>query len=108
MSVFSSIGSGIEKAISFVVTVFSKTKQVEDMFVALAPATKAAILATFYDVTKTIAAGTAAAAAASAGNIPVAITLSEATLALIKNVITDAKTDTSVIAADLKALGVII
>jgi PPE-repeat protein len=108
MSIFTSIGAGISKSISFLVNVFTKTKEVEDMFVALAPATKAAILATFYDVSKTVAAASAAAGAAEVGNVPLAITLSETTLSLIKAVVADAKKDASVIANDLKALGVII
>lgn len=106
MSLFSSIATGLSKAANFLITVFTKTKQVEDMFVSLAPATKAAILATAYDVLSAVTTGAEAATAASTGNIPSAFTLSETTLTLIKSVITDAKTDASVIAADLKALGV--
>jgi hypothetical protein len=108
MSIFTSIGAGISKSISFLVNVFTKVDEVDKMFVALAPATKAAILATFYDVTKTVTAGTEAAGAAEAGNIPAAFSLSETTLGLVKSVVADAKTDASVIAADLKALGIIV
>jgi len=108
MSIFTSIGAGISKSISFLVNVFTKTKEVEDLFVSLAPATKAAMLATFYDVTKTVTSALAAAGAAETGNIPTTITLSETTLGLLKSVVADAKTDASVIAVDLKALGVIV
>ena len=108
MSIFTSIGEGISKATSFLVNVFTKTKEVVDLFASLAPATKAAMLATFYDIATAVASGTAAAGAAETGNIPTAFTLSETTLGLIKAVVADAKKDASVIAADLKALGVII
>ena len=108
MSIFTSIGEGVSKATSFLVNVFTKTKEVIDLFTSLAPATKAAILATFYDVMKTVTSAIAAAGAAESGNIPSAFTLSETTLGLIKAIVADAKTDASVIAADLKALGVIV
>ena len=108
MSIFTSIGEGISKATSFLVNVFTKTKEVVDLFTSLAPATKAAILATFYDVMKTVTSGTAAGVAAASGNIPAAVTLSETTLGLIGAVVADAKNDASVIATDLKALGVIL
>ena len=55
MSIFTSIGAGISKAISFIVTVFSKADEVKKLLDSLAPATVAAMLATFYDVTKTLA-----------------------------------------------------
>ena len=108
MSIFTSIGEGIGKATSFIVNVFSKTKEVVDLFTSLSPAIKAAILATFYDVMKTITAASAAAGAAESGNIQSTFTLSETTLGLIKDVVADIKKDGSVIAADLKALGVIV
>lgn len=108
MSIFTAIGTGLSKATHFLLAVFTKTKQVEDLFVSLAPATKAAILATFYDVAKTVTAATGAAGAAATGDIPAAFALSETTLTLIKAVIADAKTDASVIAADLKSLGVLV
>lgn len=108
MSIFTEIGTGLSKAANFLITVFTKTKQVEDAFVALAPATKAAILATAYDVLKTATAAAGAAGAAATGNLPAAFTLSETTLTLIESVIADAKTDASVIAGDLKTLGVIV
>jgi hypothetical protein len=105
MSIFTSIGAGISKSISFLVNVFTKIDEVDKAFVSFAPATKAAILATFYDVSTAVAAGTAAATAAESGNIPSAVTLSETTIGLVKSVVAAAKVDASVIAADLKILG---
>jgi hypothetical protein len=108
MSIFTSIGEGISKATSFLVNVFTKTKEVVDLFASLAPATKAAMLATFYDVTTAVAAGMAAAGAAETGNVSAAFTLSETTIGLIKAVVADAKKDASVIANDLKSLAIIV
>ena len=108
MSIFTSIGEGVAKSISFIVNVFSKVDEVDKMLASLAPATKAAMLATFYDVTTATTSALAAAGAAESGNIPSAFTLSETTLGLIKTVVADAKKDGTVIATDLKALGVIL
>jgi hypothetical protein len=108
MSIFTSIGAGISKAISFIVTVFSKADEVKKLLDSLAPATVAAMLATFYDVTKTLASAAAVVGDVETGSISAAFTLSETTLGLVKSVVADAKTDGSVIAADLKALGVIV
>lgn len=105
MSIFSNIAAGLTKADNFLLNVFTKTEQVKTTFAQLAPATQAAILATFYDTVKTVTAATGAATAASEGNVPLAITLGAQTLALVKVVIADGKTDGSVFAADLKALG---
>lgn len=106
MSIFSSIATGLSKAENFLLSVFTKTEQVEDLFVSLAPQTKAAILATAYDVFNAASSAEAAAAAAATGNIPAAFTLSQTTLELVKAVIADGKADASVIATDLKALGI--
>ena len=92
MSIFTSIGAGISKSISFLVNVFTKMDEVNKTFVALAPATKAAMLATFYDVTTATTSALAAAGAAESGNIPSAFTLSETTLGLIKTVVADVAT----------------
>jgi hypothetical protein len=105
MSIFTSIGAGISKSISFLVNVFTKIDEIDKAFVAFAPATKAAMLATFYDVATAVASATAAAGAAEAGNIPAAFSLSETTLGLVRSVVAAAKVDASVIAADLKILG---
>lgn len=106
MSIFTAVETGFTKAYNFVITVFTKIDQVDKTFQALAPQTKAAILATFYDASKTFAAGVGAAEAAATGNVATAITLSETTVMLVKSVIADAKNDASIVAADLKALGI--
>ena len=108
MSIFTSIGEGVAKSISFIVNVFSKVDEVDKILASLAPATKAAMLSTFYDVSTTVGSATAAATAAESGNIPSAFTLSETTLGLIKTVVADAKKDGTVIAADFKALAIIV
>lgn len=106
MSFLSSIENGLTKAENFLVSVLTKTKAVEDTLVSLAPATQAAILATFYDVAKTISSAESVVATAASGNIPGAFVLSAQTLALVKGVVADAETDGSVAKTDLAALGI--
>lgn len=107
MSIFSSIATGLSKATNFLLAVFTKTDQVVKTFESLTPQVKAAMLATFYDVTKTLTSGAAAAGAASTGNIPSAFTLSETTLTLLEQVKSDVVADVADIKADLTALGII-
>lgn len=107
MSFLSTVAAGLTKAENFLINVFTKVSDVDKTLTSLAPATKAAMLATFYDVATTIATGAGAAEAAATGNMPLAITLSQQTLALVQGVVADAKTDGSVIVADLKALGIV-
>ncbi len=107
MSLFSEVATGLSKAASFIVEVFTKGDQVVKTFESLSPQTKAAMLATFYDVTTTLTTGAEAAGAAASGNIPTAFTLSETTLTLLESVKSDLETDGSVVLADLKALGII-
>jgi hypothetical protein len=106
-NIFSDIVAGLTKAENFLITIFQKEKQVSDEFASFAPATKAAILATFYDVAKTAASVTAVAGDAAAGNFTGAITLSTQTIALVQGVIADAKNDASVIKTDLQTLGIL-
>jgi hypothetical protein len=106
MSIFTSIISGISKAENFLLNVFTKTNAVIATVTKLQPSVLAAMMATFYDVMKTAQAGAGAATAASSGNVLGAITLSNTTLALLQQVLADGATDTSLIAADLKALGI--
>jgi hypothetical protein len=106
MSVFTKVFSGLGKFENFIVNIFTKEQQVQQTLVALATPTKAALMATFYDVVKAVQAGEGAVAAGMSGNIPAAITLSVQTIALVKGVIEDAKTDASVAHTDLTALGI--
>ena len=95
------------KAVQFLITVFTKTSTVTAKLSKLTPGVLAAMLAVFYDVVKTAQTADAAVAAAQAGNIPSTFTLSETTLGLVKNVITDAKAAEQLVVADLKELGII-
>lgn len=106
MSIFTTIASGLSKAENFLINIFTKGSAIAAAISKLSPAVLAAMLATFYDVVKAAQAATAAATSAAAGDIPVAFTMSQTTLALIKQVVTDGENDASLIAADLKALGI--
>ena len=66
----------------------------------------AAAAAVFYDVVKTVAAAESAASAASTGNVMGAITLSETTIGLVKQVVSDFKTGEATVIADFKTLGI--
>ncbi len=107
MSFFGDIISGLTKAETFLVKVFTKTSDVDATFQKLAPATKAAILATFYDAGQVVTSTAADAVAISTGNIPAAIQLSAQTWALIQGVFADAKNDASIVKQDLIALGIL-
>jgi hypothetical protein len=101
------IETGISTSIKFITTVFSKTAEVDKILVGLAPQTKAALLATFYDVVKTGVSAEGVVQDASVGNFTGAVTLSSTTVTLVKDVWSDLKTDESVAKADLTALGAI-
>lgn len=92
-----SLASTLSKAFTFLTTILSKTSAVDATFQKLAPMTKAAVLATFYDATKTVATAGAAVTEAETGNITGAITLSEATVAMVQSVITDGKADLTIL-----------
>lgn len=108
MSIFTKIASGLGKFENFILALFTKEQAVVDAFTKLEPQTKAAILATFYDVTKAVAGVGAEVGAIATGNLTLAAALSPQTFTLIQGVVTDAKNDASVAASDLKALGIAI
>jgi len=104
MSIFSDIeaaGKKIGEVLTEIVTFGSKVRSV---YQNLSGPTLAASSAVFYDVVKCIAAAQSVAASAEAGNIPAAITLSETTIGLVKQIILDAKAGEAAIVADVKAL----
>ena len=91
MSFLSSIIPGLSKAASFVINAIYKTKQVEQTLISLAPTTKAAMLAVFYDAVKTEQAAQAAIASAESGSVLGAVSLSATTYALIKQLVEDVR-----------------
>lgn len=107
MSILSDIGSGLSKATSFLLKVFTKTNSVIGTIGRLSPATLAAMLAVFYDVMKTVTAVGAIGADVSSGALPAAFALSETTLTLVKQIGIDAKAAESIVVADLQSLGII-
>jgi hypothetical protein len=107
-SLFGEVFAGLTKAQAFLVNLFKKEEQVAAEFAKLQPATKAAILATFYDAVKTFNSGVAVAAAGASGNIPLAVTLSANTAGLIQGLVTDVATDGSLIKADFETLAIVL
>jgi hypothetical protein len=104
MGILTGIESGFTKFIGFLSVVLTKTAAVDATFTKLAPGTKAAILATFYDVTKTAAMAGEAVADAEVGNFTGAVTLSQATAALVASVVADGKTDLTALQGIVAAL----
>jgi hypothetical protein len=96
-------GKKIGDVLTEVVTFGNNIRKV---YLALSGPTLAACAAVFYDVVKTIGSAQADAAALQAGNIPATITLSETTLGLVKQVVSDFKSGEQTIVADFKALNI--
>lgn len=95
-----------KKVEDFLNSVVKGARALEAIWGALSGPVLAAAAAVFYDVVKTVAAAESAASAASTGNVAGAITLSETTLGLVKQIITDFKAGEGTILADFKALGI--
>lgn len=103
---FEDLVSGGKKVADFLTTVANGAKTLATIWSKLSGPTLAAAQAVFYDVVKTAAAAESAGAAAASGNVLGAVTLSETTISLVKQVVADGKVAESVVAADLKALGI--
>lgn len=96
------IGVKIENFLKAVVT---GAATLQSTWGKLSGPTLAAAAAVFYDTVKTLSSAEAATTAASTGNVLPAITLSETTFGLVKQLITDAKAGEKQIVADVDALG---
>ena len=107
MSILTDIKNDVDKGVSFVEKVFSKVEEVDQIWLKLEPATKAAVLATFYDVGKAAVSAEAVVGDALAGNFTGAVTLTPTTIQLVKNVVTDVKADVAVAKNDLTELGIL-
>ena len=90
----------------FLKSIVSGAAKLKTIYGALSGPVIAASMAVFYDVTKTVAAAESAAAAAAGGNVKLTITLSETTVGLVKQVVTDFKAGEKTIVADFEALGI--
>ena len=90
----------------FLKSIVSGAAKLRAIYAALSGPVIAASMAVFYDTVKTVGAVQSAAAAAAAGNVPLTITLSETTVGLVKQVVTDFKAGEKTIVADFEALGI--
>ena len=106
MSLWTDITGAGEKIESFLTELQSGAKKLQAIYSSLSGVTLPAIAAVFYDVVKTVASAESAAASAETGNVAGAITLSETTLTLVKQTITDAKAGEKAVVADFEALGI--
>jgi hypothetical protein len=106
MSLWTDITGAGEKIETFLTDLQSGATKLKAVYAALSSATLPAIAAVFYDVVKTVAAATAAGTAAESGNFTGAITLSETTITLVKQVVADFKAGEKAVVADFDALGI--
>ena len=106
MSLWTDITGAGKKIEDFLQDIVAGVKKLQTIYSTLSGPTLAAAAAVFYDTVKTVAAAQGAVAAAGAGNIPGAITMSETTIGLVKQVVADAKAGDKVILADFEALGI--
>ena len=106
MSILTDIEVGGEKIATFLSNIVNGAKKIQSIYGALSGPVIAASMAVFYDVVKTIAAAEQAATAASVGNIPGAITLSETTIGLVQTVVKDALAGEKTVVADFEALNI--
>lgn len=112
MSLLSSIESGLDKAVSFIVKVFTKTAEVVTVIQKVGPSTLAAILAVFYDVSKFLITESANVAAATADvktlNFTAALSdvFTPATQTILMQLITDFKAAETQVVADFSDLGI--
>lgn len=106
MSVLSDIEAAGTKIESFLKSIVTGAKTLQTIWGALSGPTLAAGAAVFYDTVKAFNEVEATASAAATGNIPVAITLSETTVSLVKTVVADAKSGVKTIVADFDALNI--
>lgn len=98
-----SIGAKIE---GFLKAVVSGAATLQKIWGNLSGPTLAACAAVFYDVMKTATAAESVATDAASGNVLGAITLSETTVGLVRQLVTDAKAGEKQIVADFDALGI--
>jgi hypothetical protein len=106
MSFLSTLETAGTKIGTFLNDIVNGAKSIQKIYGALSGPVIAASMAVFYDVVKTVAAAQAAAASASTGNIPVAITLSETTIGLVKTVVADFLSGEKTVVADFEALNI--
>lgn len=114
MSFISSVTSGLSKAESFLINIFTKTSQIVSVLQKVGPGTLAAILAVFYDVTRFLAseAANVATAAGDAKALNFSGALSDvftpATQTLLTNLIADFKAAEATVVSDFSELGIAI
>ena len=106
MSLWTDITNAGKKIADFLTDIVSGVAKLQKLYSTLSGPTLAAVAAVFYDVVKTVAASESAASAAATGNVMGAITFSETTVSLVKQVVADAKAGEKVIVADFEALGI--
>ena len=105
MSFISDVESLGVKIEDFLKVVVNGANTLQKTWGTLSGPTLAAVAAIFHDVITTVSTAESVAADASTGNVLGAITLSETTIGLVKQLVADAKAGEKQIVADFDALG---
>ncbi len=106
MSILTEVEKVGSTVANFLKSVVSGAATLQKIWSALSGPTLAAAAAVFYDVVKTVAAAQIAATDASTGNFTGAVTLSETTIGLVQQVVSDAKSGEKTIVSDFESLGI--
>ncbi|HTV07817.1 MAG TPA: hypothetical protein VMD97_02075 [Candidatus Aquilonibacter sp.] len=106
MSVITDIQTAGKKVGDFLAEVVTFAGKARALYNSLSGPVLAASLAVFNDVVKAVGAAQGAASDAAEGDVPGAITLSETTVGLVKQVVSDFKSGEKTIVADFDALGI--
>jgi hypothetical protein len=106
MSFLSTIETAGTKIGTFLNDIVNGAKSIQKIYGALSGPVIAASMAVFYDVVKAEAAAQKAATAASTGDVPVAITLSQTTVGLVQTVVKDFIAGEKTVVADFEALNI--
>ena len=106
MSFLSTLESAGIKIGNFLNNIVNGAKTLQKIYGSLSGPVIAASMAVFYDVVKTVHAAQSAAAAASTGNVPLTVTLSETTIGLVQTVVKDAIAGEKTVVADFEALNI--
>ena len=93
--------------VAFLKSVVIGGSKMRSIFAVLSGPTLAVLSAIFYDVMKAAMAGESVAQDAQQGNIVGAVQLSETTLAILKQLVTDFKNGEKTIKDDLVTLGIV-
>jgi hypothetical protein len=105
-SIFADIEKAGVKVETFLANVVTGVKKLKTLYQELSGPVIATSVAVFTDAVKAVAAGESAAAAATSGNITLTVALSQNTITMVKQLVTDFKAGEKTIVSDFETLGI--